>query len=222
MKKAFISITCGLLLMAASGAQALQVSNSGLYLNEIISGTSAITDPTGGAFTGLGSISRTYTTAGSYNVLSFIDNEIDLSGTGFDPEFGGVVGAPGYSYQIADPSSLAANFFLGGLNGSINKLPADVAVAMGWTFNLLAGQRATINFIVSDTAPADGYLTHTDAVYLDPQQGSYKMLTDKIYYTSTLSIENIGPAPVPEPSTFVLLGSALAGLGLYARKRRNG
>jgi len=37
------------------------------------------------------------------------------------------------------------------------------------------------------------------------------------YFTTTISA---AATPVPEPSTFLLLGSGLAGLGLYARKRK--
>ncbi|MBI5657521.1 MAG: PEP-CTERM sorting domain-containing protein [Geobacter sp.] len=220
MKNVVITVMCGLLLFAATTAQALEVTNSYLYLNEIVDGSSTLVDLNDGSFTGLGTITRNYTAPGTYSVLSFIDNEINLYGTGFDPEFGGIVGTPGYQYQIADPYSLISSFMLGSLDGSINADPADTAVAMGWTFSLLAGQSATVNFIVADAAPSTDYLTHTDAWYTDPDLMTYEMLNDSIYYWTTLDIETSGPAPIPEPSTFVLLGSALVGLGLYARRRR--
>ena len=50
-----------------------------------------------------------------------------------------------------------------------------------------------------------------------------------LYYWDSISADNVDsisvtinddPAPVPEPSTFLLLGSGLAGLGFYARKRK--
>ena len=46
-----------------------------------------------------------------------------------------------------------------------------------------------------------------------------------LYFSSTLSIEEGGGGGgnvIPEPSTFVLFGTALAGLGLYMRKRKDG
>ncbi|WP_226377770.1 PEP-CTERM sorting domain-containing protein [Citrifermentans bremense] len=42
-----------------------------------------------------------------------------------------------------------------------------------------------------------------------------------VYQVSYLGIEDPGTNPVPEPSTFLLFGSALATFGFYVRRRRN-
>jgi len=219
MKNMFILMVCGLLLLTASGAQALTVTNSGLYLNEIVDGESTVTDLWG---SGTGTFSRTYTAPGTYNILSFIDNEIDLELTGWDPEFGAVVGTPGFSYQVADPYDLIANFLSGSLDNTVNPGPADVAVAMGWAFTLLDGQMAEVNFLVGGAEPSADFLMHIDAVYVEPDYQEYELLDNgTIYYASTLNIESLGNNPIPEPSTFVLFSTALAVLGFCVKRRRN-
>ena len=54
-----------------------------------------------------------------------------------------------------------------------------------------------------------------DAVYFDWQ--GIHFADDGLYFNATL---DFGEAPVPEPSTILLLGSGLAGLAFYRRKRK--
>lgn len=221
MKKLILMI-CSLLLATAGVAQALTVTNRGAYLNEF--------GPSGGAFSevefsGLGSFQRTYTGAGSYNILSLIDNELDSDYTGYDPEFGGAAGtaASGFYARIDDPYALVEGFLNGDTETSFSTSPADVAVVMGWQFTLLAGQQAVLNFSVTDTMNAGGhYLFHYDAVYLEPDFELATFPFESIFYTSSLEIGDIVNPPIPEPSTFVLFGTALVVTGIYARRRRNG
>ncbi|WP_026840925.1 PEP-CTERM sorting domain-containing protein [Citrifermentans bremense] len=221
MKKMITLMICTLLLLAATSAQALVVSNSSTYLNEIT--------PSGDAFgpevfAGLGTFSRSYSAAGSYNILAFIDNDLDVELTGFYPETAGTQGSfdDRFSYQVGDPFDIAGNFLAGSLDNSVTS-GGDVAVAMGWRFDLLAGQTAQVSFSASDVLPlGPGYIWHHDAVLLEPDFQQFELLPDSvIYYVSSLRIEDAGTNPVPEPSTFILFGSAFSIFAIYARKRKN-
>lgn len=221
MKKMITLMICTLLLLAATSAQALVVSNSSTYLNEFT--------PSGDAFgpevfAGLGTFSRSYSAAGSYNILAFIDNDLDVDVTGFYPEIAGTYGTfdDRFSYQVGDPFDIAGNFLAGTLDSSVTS-GGDVAVAMGWRFDLLAGQTAQVSFGASDILPlGPGYIWHHDAVLLEPDFQQLELFPDSIiYYVSSLRIEDAGTNPVPEPSTFILFGSALFIFAVYARKRKN-
>lgn len=223
MKKLFLMV-CGLLLLFTTRAQALTVTTSGLYLNEIVNGVSHLSDLTGALFDGTGLLSRTYTSPGTYSILALIDSDLDLELTGWDPEFGMVAGDPLFDYQIGDPyGDLGPNFLSGALDGKVSTDPGDVAVAMAWNFTLLTGQMAQVSFSVgTDAPPGPNYLAQYDAVYLEPYYELFSLPDSIVYYTAALDIEDTGSNPIPEPSTFVLFGSALAACGLYARRRRNG
>ncbi len=81
-------------------------------------------------------------------------------------------------------------------------------MALGWNFNLTAGQTAEANFFLSTVAPTSGfYLIQTD---LDSAAS--------LYFYSTLDIHTPSPSANPEPPTALLLLPALAGLLLTRRK----
>ncbi|NTU43496.1 MAG: PEP-CTERM sorting domain-containing protein [Nitrospirales bacterium] len=156
--------------------------------------------------------------AGSHDVLLFVDPEIDEAINTFFNEYGSANGVPvaGQSWEIDEPGyvfgDIYDNFVAGSLDNA-NAVPAgseeDVSMALGYTFVLNPGDIADIRFDLSPTVPTAGfYLSLTDP---DSQAS--------LYFSGDLDIRTGNPV-IPEPSTFVLMGSAVAGLLFYARRRQ--
>jgi len=216
MKKLIVAIITllGLAVGGAVNAAAITLAESSLYYD-------------GGIFPALspgnypGSITFTAhaTTAGNHNIIIFVDAEIDESINTFFNEYGTANNTPaaGLSWEIDEPGfvfgDIYTNFTAGGLdnsNGVTAAAPDDVSMALGWNFLLAPGETATLSFFLSDvTRPGGFYLEQFDP---DSQTS--------IFFSSTMQI-NGGGNPVPEPSTMLLLGAGLAGLGFYSRRRRN-
>lgn len=162
---------------------------------------------------GFGTTSVTISGAGSHFVGFFVDHELDEALNGFDNENGSAIGSPvaGQSWEIDEPGYVFGDIYINFQNSALdntNNVPAgledDVSMAMGWDFTLLAGDTAIIDFILSGTVPTNGfYLAQTD-----PDTNT------SIYFSSALDIQ-----PIPEPATLLLLGTGLAGLAGFGRKK---
>jgi hypothetical protein len=177
--------------------------------------------------TGLGTVSMAFSGAGSHYGGLYVDHELNEPANTFFNEYGGVAGsAPaGLSWQIDEPGfgtaytgTIYNNFSNNSLSGLIfNGLfngPEDVAMAMIRSFDLSLGQTALLTFTISDTA------TDPNIFCLAQYDGDPGLGPETIFFSSNLDISG-GAAPVPEPSTVLLLGAGLLGLGFYARQRRN-
>lgn len=169
--------------------------------------------------TGLGSIEATITGAGSHSFLAFLDHEIDQLTTGFDNENGSATGVPalGQTWEIDEPGwtfgDIFDNFLADTLDNA-NGVPVgsedDVSMGMGFAFDLLSGETASILLDVTTVAPASGFfLTHADP---DADKA--------IYFAGSLSIRGPGPRPTPIPATVLLVGAGLLSLGGAMRFRK--
>lgn len=223
-KKKLAGTLVGLVLALIAGtAYAIPTNTQTEFL---VNGASVLADGIDPG-TGLGTRSFTFTQAGSYNVRAFFDLDLSLNTTGFSNEYGQLFNGSsiksGQSWEVDEPGywigDIYHNFNGAGFDNTLgtgdvatDQFPDDVAVGLGWQFTLAEGEMASLYFTASDLAPT------VDLLYL----GQFEAwgFNDPVYFYSDLVIEPAGPAPIPEPSTFVLLGSALVGLGLYARRRR--
>lgn len=166
--------------------------------------------------TGLGTVAITLGGTGSHFIGAFFDHEIDQHTNTFFNEFGAVSGIPaaGQSWELDDPmfGDIFAHLGTGALDNT-NAVPAgvgnDVSMALGWDFTLAAGETAVVHFRVSDSAvPVGFFLTQTD-----PDSPA------TLYFSSTLTIQG-GSTSIPEPGTWVLMGSGLLGLVAWVRKQQ--
>ncbi|MBI4847457.1 MAG: PEP-CTERM sorting domain-containing protein [Nitrospirae bacterium] len=217
-----ILIALVVIAVAASGATAATIGLFDWAFNvdgatyEFANGDSM---PTSGVLVGgLGTLTWSTSTAGNHNIIAFFDHEIDEELNTYFNEYGDTSGSPaaGQSWEIDEPGYVFGDIydnvlsgFLDNMNGVPSTSPDDVSMALGWDFSLLTGESADIEFILSDIAPSSGfYLAHTD-----PRSQA------TIYYSSNLEISGGGPTPVPEPGTVMLLGSGIAGLFFFGKKR---
>ncbi len=184
----------------------------------------------GSGGTGLGKIevviTRAATAVGTVigSILTYFDLEIAVSVNDFFNEFGAASGTLGGvnpdTWEIDEPGFLFGDIpfnFEDGLLDDVNEIPAgledDVAVAMGWDVVLGLGQQASLTLIISDTggrAPSSSFfITHTD-----PDSVETVTFSGALETTRT-------PDPIPEPSTFILFGTGLAGfLGWRWKKEK--
>ncbi|HHM04439.1 MAG TPA: PEP-CTERM sorting domain-containing protein [Gammaproteobacteria bacterium] len=160
------------------------------------------------ATTGLGSIAMTFSVVGSYAVDAFFDYEFSEGSNSYLNEYGSVSGsaASNQSWEIDEPGFVFGDIFdnwqFNDLDNS-NAIPAgsedDVAVALGWDFDLLVNETATLTFDITDFSPSSGFfLAHSD-----PDSN------ENVYFSSSLVITQAPTPTIPEPGTISLM---LAGL----------
>ncbi|MBL9139839.1 MAG: hypothetical protein JNK85_28470 [Verrucomicrobiales bacterium] len=172
--------------------------------------------PAGSVFdlaAGLGKVQMTFAGDGPHSALFFVDHELSESVNTFFNEVGFASGTPppaGLSWEIDEPGytvgDIYDNFLADSLDNTVGIDSAeDVSMALGWSFLLVAGDTATVEFNLGTTPPAGFFLRH-----LDPESG------EAVYFSTSLTIHSQS-GPVPEGSTAI---AGLVSLGLVLARYR--
>jgi hypothetical protein len=193
---------------------------SGCPINDIAALSSAVDISNFDFNTGLGSFTITTLGAGNHSLISYFDHEIDVATNNFYNEDAIIFNsaASGQSWEVDEPDFIGGNIFANfqantldnGIFDSPISGPEDVAMAIGWTFSLAAGEMAVAEFLVTEEKPTtDGLIIN----HFDPDSNG------NIYFTSSLSIESLPVNAVSEPTVLTMLGFGLMGLGFVRRKK---
>lgn len=185
---------------------------------------------------GLGSLTWGTTEVGAHSFIGYFDCDLVVPADTFpywENEFGWGVGTPveGQAWEVDEPyltGDIVDNVLSGQLDNSVRNAfsigddPFDVAVALGWEFELEAGEEAlvTLHLVESrpDNAPGMGfYLVQTDPFGLSPGFSMYFYSTLEVIQAQTFAL---GGGVVPEPATVVLIGLGIAGFAVSSRFRR--
>jgi hypothetical protein len=167
-----------------------------------------------------GSLTIMLTGAGTHHFAGFYDYELDQTVNGFSNEFGAAFNLAaqlsGMTWEIDEPGFVFGDIYdhiqsgaasLDNNNGVPLGFPDDPSVALGWQFQLSAGEFALITILVSDSAPASGFYLQQ----VDPDTGT------SLYYSSSLEIGPAVETPVAEPSSLVLLITGFGIAGAFKR-----
>jgi len=168
---------------------------------------------------GFGTITATITGAGSHSFDAYFDHDISNNAVNEKGSTSGSA-ATGQSWEVDgtlwanNPGDIDLNFEASALDNTTgSSLPDDVAMAMGWDFDLTDGQTAEITLALTDIAPLTGFfLTQSNIV-----RGVSNF---DIFLSSTMTITGGNQGTVPEPSILLLMSLGLAGIVASRRKER--
>ncbi len=185
---------------------------------------------------GLGSLTWTTSDAGAHSFIAYFDCDLVIPEDTFpywENEFGWGVGTPvaGQTWEVDEPyltGDIIDNVMAGRLENSVRNAfsigddPFDVAVALGWTFELEAGYEALVTLYLAESRPENApgmgfYLVQTDPFGMSPGFSMYFYSTLEVIHVQSLAP---GVGVVPEPASVVLMGLGIAGFAVSNRFRR--